>query len=191
MEGQDANTLIASRLGVEPGDVTAKLVALSQQNVLDGAADGRGDDVDDGATANINISLTLEDLENFERFEAAEKQAVVLKMRPAVLGATPARTPSAAVAAATPAAATPAAATPAVPAVVHLSPSPTPLSQSAPAAPAAPTASALWCEDEVEMAPEEEDDRTSTTATATAEASVSETDAWPERKRYSEAVEAE
>jgi hypothetical protein len=28
MEGQDANSLIASRLGVEPGDVTAKLVAL-------------------------------------------------------------------------------------------------------------------------------------------------------------------
>jgi hypothetical protein len=179
MEGQDANTLIASRLGVEPGDVTAKLVALSQQNVLDGAADGRVDDVDDGAT--VNISLTLEDLEKFERYEeatAAEKQAVVLKMRPAVLGATPTRTPSAA------AAATPAAATPAVPAVVHLSP--TPLSQSAPAAPAA-----LWCEEEVEMAPEE--DRASTTAepTATAEASVSETDAWPERKRYAEAVEAE
>jgi hypothetical protein len=110
MEGQDANTLIASRLGVEPGDVTAKLVALSQQNVLNGAADGRVDDVDDdGAT--VNVSLTLEDLEKFERYEeatAAEKQAVVLKMRPAVLGATPTRPPSAvpvvAAAAATPAA---------------------------------------------------------------------------------------
>jgi hypothetical protein len=184
MEGQDANSLIATRLGVEPGDVTAKLVALSQQNELNGAADG-------------NVSLTLGDLEEFERQEeatAAEKLTpAVLKMRPAVLGATPTRTAPAA-----PAVPAAAATPPVVREVVHLASPPPPPSAPAPA----PAPAALWCEDddEVEMVPEE--DRASTTAAEATEASVmepeedmahggSETDAWPERKRYAEAVEAE
>jgi hypothetical protein len=95
MEGQDATSLIASRLGVEPGEVAAGLVALHQSGELNGAADGRydenvGEDGDVGAK--VNVSLTVGDLEDFERFEkaiAAEKLVPVLKMRPAVLGATP------------------------------------------------------------------------------------------------------
>jgi hypothetical protein len=43
MEGHDANALIASRMGIEPGEVTAKLVTLHQKNELNGAADGRAE----------------------------------------------------------------------------------------------------------------------------------------------------
>jgi pyruvate dehydrogenase E2 component (dihydrolipoamide acetyltransferase) len=147
MEGQDANSLIATRLGVEPGDVTAKLVALSQQNELDGAANGT-----------VNVSLTLDDLEEFERQEEATAAAkLTLKMRPAVLGATPTRTAPAAVpadpaaAAATPpvvrpAVVRPAAATPPiVREVVHLASPPPPPAAPAPAP--APAPAALWSED--------------------------------------------
>jgi hypothetical protein len=200
MEGQDANALITSRLGVEPGDVTAKLVALSQQNKLNGAADGMVYDVDDDgahahAHAHVNVSLTLRDLEEFERYEeeaAAEKlaPAVVLKMRPAVLGATPTRTAPAAVAVAHAAetSTSHSAADADAAEVKEVVKSPSPPSQSAPA-PTAP-----WCEDEVEMEPEE--DRASTTvqcivAEPSAAKEHEESDAWPERKRYAEAVEAE
>jgi hypothetical protein len=79
--------------------------------------------------------------------------------------------------------------------VVQLaSPSPEP----APAPVPAPTAAAatLWCEDDDEVDMEPEEDRAhwgreieSTTSTATEH--EDETDAWPERKRYVEAVEAE
>jgi hypothetical protein len=76
MEGNDANALIASRMGIEPGDVTARLVTLHQKNELNGAADGRADNDDDDVVRDVNVSLTLGDLEDFERFEkmtAAEK----------------------------------------------------------------------------------------------------------------------
>jgi hypothetical protein len=64
MEGHDANSLIASRLGVGPGEVTARLVTLHQKNELNGAADGRPDYDDDvGEVArDVNVSLTLTDL---------------------------------------------------------------------------------------------------------------------------------
>jgi hypothetical protein len=210
MEGQDAHSLIASRLGVEPGEVTAKLVTLHQKNELNGAADGRldNDDVNDvvAREVNVNVSLTLGDLEDFERFEkatAAEKlEPAKLKMRPAVLGATPIKPASAAASAARE--------------VVQLeSPSPPPAAPALAPAPAPSTATApLWCEDnneEVEMVPEEdrahggrENETESITATKAIEATAmepeedrahggreDETDAWPERKRYVEAVEAE
>jgi hypothetical protein len=181
MEGQDANSLIATRLGVEPGDVTAKLVALSQQNELDGAANGT-----------VNVSLTLDDLEEFERQEEATAASkLTLKMRPAVLGATPTRTTPAPAAPAA-AAATPLVVSPAVvKEVVHMASPPPP-----PAAPA-PAPAVPWSEDydEGEMMPEE--DTAPTTAADATEAKVVEVvepkdaDAWPERKRYAEAVEAE
>jgi hypothetical protein len=104
MEGQDATSLIASRLGVEPGEVAAGLVALHQSGELNGAADSGCDDDADEVVAgevevNVNVSLTVGDLEDFERFEkatAAEKLVpVTLKMRPAVLVATPSKPASA------------------------------------------------------------------------------------------------
>jgi hypothetical protein len=148
MEGHDATSLIASRLGVDPGEVTAKLVSLHQKNELNGAADGRSDDDEnDGVVAeavNVNVSLTVGDLEDFKRFEkatAAEKLLPAkLKMRPAVLGATPTK----------PASAAPASASRRE--VVQLElPAPVP-------APAPSTATAqMWHEDddEVEMLPED------------------------------------
>jgi hypothetical protein len=72
MEGQDATSLIASRMGVEPGDVAAGLVKLHQSGELNGAADGRYvedvDEEDGDVGAKVNVSLTVGDLEDFERF---------------------------------------------------------------------------------------------------------------------------
>jgi hypothetical protein len=213
MEGNDANALIASRMGIEPGDVTARLVTLHQKKELNGAADGRADD--DDVVKDVNVSLTLGDLEDFERFEkmtAAEKLVpatpkLELKMRPAVLGATPIRPASVtgpvAVAAenltqGTSDADTPVAKPAAAMEVVELASPPPP----------AP-APVKWCEeddDEVEMEPEEdrahggrEDETESATATEVAAMEPEEdrahggheTDVWPERRRYAETVEAE
>jgi hypothetical protein len=170
MEGHDANSLIASRMGIEPGEVTAKLVTLHQKNELNGAADGRADDdVDDVVVREVNVSLTLRDLEDFERFEkatAAEKLVPArLKMRPAVLGAMPIKPASASAPGASAAASAPGAGAPAREVVELASPSPPPMAPApapalAPApAPAPATAPLVWCEDdddEVEMEPEED-----------------------------------
>jgi hypothetical protein len=209
MEGNDANALIASRMGIDPGDVTARLVSLHQKNELKGAADGRAEAEADDVVKDVNVSLTLGDLEEFERFEkmTAEKLVpatpkLILKMKPAVLGATPTRSAASdADAVANPTRDTsdadaPAVAKPAAAAmeVVDLASPPPPLK---------------WCEeddDEVVMEPEEDrahgehEAETESTATATAEVTAMEPeedrayeehDVWPERRRYAETVEAE
>jgi hypothetical protein len=204
MEGRDASALIATRMGIDQGEVGSKLVALHRKRELDGTADQPiqpmpDQPMPDEDEDNGDISLTIKDLEEFEKAEAEAKGNKIqappttphkLTLKPAVLGA-PRSTPSASAPSAaptTPSTSAPSAAptTPSTSAPsaerqegsgeVASVPTPDADSQSPPS-----TASASnWCDGmEVEVITEEEKEKDV------------ETDVWPEQWRYGEAVEAE
>jgi hypothetical protein len=106
MEGNDVTTLIAARMGIDPKDVTSRLVSLHQKKELDGAAvDGAAAGGPVEGDEKADVSLTIGDLEEFERSEAADvalvpaaattSTGVKLTLKPAVLGAPASATPSA------------------------------------------------------------------------------------------------
>jgi hypothetical protein len=207
MEGNDVTALIAARMGIDPSEVTAKLVSLHHKKELDGAAGpppvgaAGPPPVEDEES---DVSLTLGALEEFERSKAAAAAAIApatpvqLKMKPAVLGAPP-PTPT------TSKSLTPAAVTQAEMEVEDVA-----LDRTEP-----PSSALKWCEDDEEVvAMEPEEDRaygehesklaaareqesklTAARDTAAREPeedrAYGEHEVWPEpRRRYDEAVEA-
>jgi hypothetical protein len=188
MEGNDVTALIAARMGIDPSDVTAKLVSLHQKNELDGAG---GPPVEGTAGPQVpvedeeqDVSLTLGVLEEFERSEAAAAEAVLapatpsvkLRMKPAVLGAP---TPSKSFASA----ASRQAEMEDEPVVDLTKPS---------------SSSLKWCEDDVAMEPEEDRARGEHESEVTAMEPEEdraygehEAEVWPEPRRYGKAREAE
>jgi hypothetical protein len=152
---------------------------------LDGAAvdggrepEGSAVDGEPEGDERADVSLTLGELEEFERSEAAAAEAALallsgikLKLKPAICPAS--ATPSAKKSTPPAIVQTPTkAATEVEPVIMDIADSP-------------PSSSDKWCDDEVAMEPEE--DR----AHGEHEPEVTCVEVWPERKRYGETVEAE
>jgi hypothetical protein len=175
MEGSDAKTLIAKRMGITQGEVESKLVTLNQKGELDGTADRSS-----GPSDSSNISLTAKDLEDFELAEAEARNRAPsqtgtpykLAFKPAVLG-NPGASPQTATATAT--TATPARPAPAAEGQDNKV-------EMVNTQPQSGASTSKWSDKmEAEEAPPPPPESSEEVAS----------DVWPERKRYEEKVEAE